>query len=212
MKWFKHISTASNDPVIHEAIQKFGPLGYWFYFGILELIATNFDPRLPGKLTISWLQVQRLFISRRLTVQQLLLYFSTKGKLVYEDQGDTVLIYVPKFEVLADQYTKRTLLKSANIVHTPMRTNYTINRIDKDKTPDTNVSNKQRSGVSSNEYTSSDEEHDVAGAFPQGGSSTSAPDPDPPPEEEHLLEELAHRVTERRRELGLDPDIGRRRR
>ena len=105
------MTNASDDPVIHEAIAEFGPLGYWFFFGILELIGKNFNPKTPGKLEISWKQMQRLFHKSHTNVQILLNYFSTKGKLTWQDRGSTIIIYVPKFKDFADEYTKRRLIE-----------------------------------------------------------------------------------------------------
>jgi len=109
MKWFAHHSNASEDPVIFEATERFGALAYWVYFGILELMASNFNPKMPGNFSGSWKQIRNKFKCYSSSLEPILNYYQSKSKFRYIREGDSITINCPKFKEFIDDYTKRKI-------------------------------------------------------------------------------------------------------
>lgn len=103
MKWFKHISDASEDLFIQDIESKFGDFGYAFWFKTLELIALHGK---DGVLEISWNVYQKKLHKRRTQVELLLNFCSTYSKLNFSSNENTVIISCKKFTEMTDNYTK----------------------------------------------------------------------------------------------------------
>ena len=43
MKWFKHLTGSLKDPMVSDAITEFGGDGYLVFFGILDMMAEDFN-------------------------------------------------------------------------------------------------------------------------------------------------------------------------
>jgi len=137
MKWYKHYIGSARDPVIYEAWSKFGPLAYAVFHIILELMGDNFNPENVGEINLSWTQINFEMRSYRKRVEKILMFYQDKGKFIVKIEGDNVTIKCPKFEELTDNYTKRLLIEkyeqTTNKLHTGVRRDYSINRIDKNR-------------------------------------------------------------------------------
>ena len=80
MKWFKHLTGSLNNSIIAQAIEIFGGDGYLVFFGILEMMADEFDVQDPGKVVLRMKKVRRnLQLSRQKTVK-ILAFFDQKAK------------------------------------------------------------------------------------------------------------------------------------
>ena len=92
MKWFKHLTGSLNNSDIFEAIERFGSDGYLVFFGTLELMADEFDPKNPGISRISTKKLTKnLQLSRQKTVK-ILKYFHEKRRIFIEEQGPYLLL------------------------------------------------------------------------------------------------------------------------
>jgi len=111
LKWFRHMTHARRDPVIAEAMQLFGNNGYAVYFIILELIGENYSVESPGKLKISWTQVQLESHLRRTSLKRILSFYSEKSKFSFNYDDTYVWINCPKFKEFTDDYYQRLLNK-----------------------------------------------------------------------------------------------------
>ena len=109
MKWVMHKTNSRRDPAIKRAMNRWGIAGYGYFWILVELLGENHNENSVGKLLISWVQVQQELHLRRTSVQLLLNFFQEEKKVLWEDKGENVFIYMPKFINYSDTYTKRVL-------------------------------------------------------------------------------------------------------
>jgi len=48
MKWYKHLTSSINNTFIRELLYEFGGDGYLLYFGIMEIYADRYSPKMDG--------------------------------------------------------------------------------------------------------------------------------------------------------------------
>jgi len=110
MKWFKHISDSLDDPFIFGLINKFGGDGYLVFFGVLEIYSREFKPKLNWNL-----QITRAYLKQKLHKRQdtliikILKVIQNSGKWEITFKDDQVIIFIPKFIELIDNWTKTKL-------------------------------------------------------------------------------------------------------
>lgn len=112
MKWFKHLSSASEDLFVRQLEDKFGDSGYAQWFKLLEIIATHGN---GGKVEVTWSYLQEKFRRRRTGVQLFLNFCSTSKKISVTRVKDKVIIECKKFAEYADNYTKYDGLSSKRL-------------------------------------------------------------------------------------------------
>lgn len=104
MKWYKHISDSLDDPFIFDLIEEFGGDGYLVFFGVLEIYAREFLPeknwKLDGSLAFF---AQKLHVSVSKFKKIILKIY--KWELLIT--GNRIIIYIPKFTNLLDEWTAR---------------------------------------------------------------------------------------------------------
>ncbi len=115
MKWFKHITDSLDDPFIQDLMDEFGSDGYLVFFGILEMMGREFDPKSPGKVTLP-----RRFCRRKLRlswqkISTILEFCEQNNRFFVEDNGRQVTINCPKLKDLTDNWTKRLLRSSSEV-------------------------------------------------------------------------------------------------
>ena len=103
---------------VRRLVEQYKGTGYMIYFGILELMGSNFRPETPGVLRTNWTQIQYIFRVQRKTVKKVLKYIENEGKFRVYEEGDTIVITCPKFAELADRYAKRVLRERSESVDT----------------------------------------------------------------------------------------------
>lgn len=110
MKWFKHLSHSLDDQFICELMDEFGSDGYVVFFGVLEILASEFDVKLPGEVTLKWSYLRRKV---RLSTQKLkkILNFCEKNHVFLVNnnhpEGRKVTIKSVRFSEVCDEYTQR---------------------------------------------------------------------------------------------------------
>ena len=131
MKWFKHISDSLDDPFIFDLMVEFGADGYLVFFGVLEIYAREFKPELGWKL-----RVTRAYLKQKLSKRQdkllinSLKYIQNSGKWEIGITDKDVVIFIPKFTELLDEWTMRKLGSHSGVTPKILGT-------DKDKDKDT---------------------------------------------------------------------------
>lgn len=110
MKWFKHISDSLDDPFIFSLMDKFGDIGYLVFFGVLEIYAREFKPELNWKLNVTRAYLRQKLHKRQDTlIINCLKHIKNSGKWQIEFKDEQVIIFIPKFTQLIDEWTKRKL-------------------------------------------------------------------------------------------------------
>ena len=112
MKWVQHKSNSRRDPTLKRAMDRWQHAGYACFWILIELMAENHNTKSVGKLLISWKQVQQEFNKRRTFVQLYLDFLQGENKLLWEDRGENIWVYMPNFIKYSDRYTKQKLRES----------------------------------------------------------------------------------------------------
>jgi len=129
MKWYKHISDSLDDPFIFDLITQFGADGYLVFFGVLEIYSREFKTEDNWKLTVTQPYLTTKLHKRQSTlVIKILKHIQNSGKWEIDFNNDQVIIFIPKFTELLDDWSQRKL--RSNSVVTPKILN--VNKI-KDK-------------------------------------------------------------------------------
>lgn len=131
MKWYKHISDSLDDPFIFDLMERYGSDGYLTFFGVLEIYAREFKAEDGWKLTITRRYLKQKLVKRQDTlIIKSLEHIKNSGKWNVEINDDQIVIFIPKFTELLDDWTIRKL--RSNSVVTPK-----ILTTDKDTDTDT---------------------------------------------------------------------------
>jgi hypothetical protein len=155
MKWFKHLSGSHKDSIIFEAIEKFGGDGYLVFFGILEMMADEFDIHQPETVTISIKKLTNFFQISRKKLTKILDFFDKKSQefngnksFFVEFNENHVKIICKRFAELADNHTAHELKKTSKSLQSHFETTSPQDiKIKKDKEDNTD----KESLISSNE-------------------------------------------------------------
>jgi len=111
MKWIKHFANAHNNLKFQPIIEKYGWVGYAWYWILLELVAEQgADFRITGSK--GWIyHSARLF---ELSDESLKEYLDllAKNKLISRKALSNNTLYIPKMKEYADEYTKKVRSKS----------------------------------------------------------------------------------------------------
>lgn len=106
MKWFKHMSDASDTVFIQEAEARFGDAGYSVWFKLLELISKENGNELTGRVEVSVFVLCQKLRKRETSVDQLLNFYSTQTSLTWDKNNQKYIIEIPKLLRLQDNYQK----------------------------------------------------------------------------------------------------------
>ncbi len=135
MKWFKHISDSLDDPFIFDLMDKFGADGYLVFFGVLEIYSREFKSELNWNLSVTRSQLRSKFHKRQDTlIINCLKHIQNSGKWDVSFKEGQVIIFIPKFTEIIDEWTKRKL--SSGSVVTPKKHKLNKNKeeeVDKEK-------------------------------------------------------------------------------
>lgn len=106
--YFRHSINARNDEVLIDAMNKFGPKAYFFWFALLEICAEQWcqDSKVVFIFHESRLY-QELKCNRR-TLKPLLNYFQSSSKLVWNQSGTSLKVEIPKLLEYIGSYGKNS--------------------------------------------------------------------------------------------------------
>ncbi len=118
MRWYKHSTGSHDDPDISDAWDELGDFGYVGFFVILEIYGQEFTHRNNE----DFIDISQTFLRRKLRkssgkVQLLLDFFSKRDRIISKINGDRIMLKVPKFIELADNWGTRKL-RSNSVVTT----------------------------------------------------------------------------------------------
>lgn len=106
MKWFKHMSSASDDEFLDGIIDDFGLEGYARWWLILEAIASQMDGSNKCSVTYSWGKWQSILRGKRNKLGTFLERLENESKINLKQTGNKLEIECPKLLKLRDNYTK----------------------------------------------------------------------------------------------------------
>lgn len=113
MKWFKHMTAASDDLFVRDLERKFGDAGYVFWFKTLELIGAHGK---EGTVVVSWDNYCETLRKRKMVIRRLLDYCVTNNHLTFVDVSEeSVKITCKRFAEIADNYHKYDGLSSKRL-------------------------------------------------------------------------------------------------
>lgn len=113
MKWFKHISDSLDDPFIVELLDEFGAEAYLVFFGIIEIYSREFSPENSWKLDVTLQFFHRKLHTSPSKLKKILSKI-TKWNVEYKD--NRVIIFIPKFKELLDNWTVRKIQKEDELL------------------------------------------------------------------------------------------------
>lgn len=114
MKWFRHMSSASDDEFISGIEDLFGWEGYGRWWKLLEIIAKQMDETDRCHAEYSWVKWQSFLKGKRNKLETFLVHCQNKRKIKLEQNGDILRIICPKLLELRDNYTKDLQATSIN--------------------------------------------------------------------------------------------------
>lgn len=117
MKWFKHSVDSHDDPDISDAEDLFGDAGYVIFFKILELYAREFNhTSTDGNIKFSFGFLKRKLRKSSAKVEQTLNFYQKKQRIFFQKCDDGFIINVPKFIEIADNWAKRKVSKTTELL------------------------------------------------------------------------------------------------
>ena len=114
MKWFKHLADSHNDPDLCVAREKFGHAALTVFWLTLELYAKEFDhydPGTDGFIRLSWVDYRNKLRIKTKQTEFILTFYQNRGRIISKRDGEYLLVKIPKFVDMADEYTARKMLK-----------------------------------------------------------------------------------------------------
>lgn len=106
MKWFRHMSAASDDEFISGIEDEFGWEGYGRWWKLLEIIAKQMDETDRCYAEYSWVKWQSSLKGKRNKLETFLVHCQNKRKIKLEQTENVLKIICPKLLELRDNYTK----------------------------------------------------------------------------------------------------------
>lgn len=94
-------------------MDEFGSDGYLTFFGILEILADEFDVEKPGEVTLSWRYLRRKLRLSTQKLKKILKYCEDSGIFIVSIRERDVNIKSLKFSDICDEYTQRIIRKEA---------------------------------------------------------------------------------------------------
>lgn len=125
MKWFKHLTGSLKDPMIADLISEYGGNGYLVFFGILDMMAEDYDEDNPGIATFSVNYLTRnLHISQK-NLRKILTFINNypkkNGKIYHTINGSKITLTCPKLKDLVDEWTKKKLRSNSGVTTDSLR-------------------------------------------------------------------------------------------
>lgn len=134
MEWFKHPTGSHDDPDLSDAWDKFGDAGVVIFWVVLEIYGNEFNSLSEcGTMDVSIKFLERKLRRRWSAVAPKLVWFQSRGRILFEVVGDRVKIRIPKFLDLASNWTKRTKKPTEAPTEAPQEQPTAKNRIEEKK-------------------------------------------------------------------------------
>lgn len=115
MKWFRHMTDASQDPFMRVIRCEFGLEGIARWWILLETVAANMDKTDRCGIALPWSEWQRILVGKRKKLDTYLLRIEFLRKIDLEENGNILEIRIPNLLKIRDEYTRKS-------GHTPVAT------------------------------------------------------------------------------------------
>jgi len=109
MKWFKHMSDASNGSDLTLLEEEFGLEGYARWFKLLEAVSQNADPK-KGRWSCAhpWSKWQTILKGKRTTLETFLEYLGNNFGINQKLNGNVLEIEIPNLKKFKDEYSRKS--------------------------------------------------------------------------------------------------------
>jgi hypothetical protein len=107
MRWFKHLTIASQNPLIAEIEDKFGLEGYARYFKLIEAIAANMKNGGEPKLALPWSKWQMILKGKRNKLCSFLEHLANQSEIKLTQTGNILEIVFPNIKKYMDEWQSR---------------------------------------------------------------------------------------------------------
>jgi len=111
MKWFKHNTNVLQDPDMIKLIDKYGSAGYFIYFGLLELIASNYTIKLNQTIEFPINYLKQVFKVPQNVLIGILTQIKETHKIPLKIMNNKIVITYKKIPPFVDEYTRKQLKK-----------------------------------------------------------------------------------------------------
>lgn len=109
MRWFKHLTNASEDPMIAEIEELFGLEGYARWMKLLEAVGQHMGKGNEGcSVAYPWSKWQTILKGKRNKLSSFLEHLQNKRRINLKQNGEILEIEVPELASLRDEYTKKS--------------------------------------------------------------------------------------------------------
>ncbi len=108
VKWFKHMSDASDDAFIEGLEDKFGWEGYGRWWKLLEIIARAMDKNNEPFAVHSWVKWSLFLKGKQNKLSLFLVHCQNEGRITLEQNGNILKIICPKLLELRDEHSRRS--------------------------------------------------------------------------------------------------------
>lgn len=118
--WHKYIVGSLDDPDISDAIELFGSDAYLVFFGVLEIMSLEFNPKNPGNCTVSLSFLKKKLRLSVKKVTKILHFFSERQRIYFKIQNNLSLNMIeldcPKYKEIMAEYAKKLVEKHGKIL------------------------------------------------------------------------------------------------
>ena len=107
MRWFKHMSSARNDPAMRKLLAEYGYEGYGVYWSVLEKISENLDSRNGTAATMTpkqWANSGEISTQK---FKKIVKFLTESGQFFSANIGIYLKIDCPKLLKYRDEYQKK---------------------------------------------------------------------------------------------------------
>ncbi len=108
IRWFKHISKSSDDPILSDIEAKFGITGYARFFKMIEAIAESMKKDSPPSLSLSvnrWCEILR---AKKKILRTFLEHCQNVSRIKQELNGNILTITYPNILKYKDEYQQKS--------------------------------------------------------------------------------------------------------
>lgn len=108
MDWFQHSTGSHEDPDLSDAWDKFGDAAVTVFWTTLEIYGKEYkNTDSDGNLRLSLGFVSRNMRRKFSKFQKIFEFFQERGRILFQLDGDYIIINIPKFVKIASNWTKR---------------------------------------------------------------------------------------------------------
>lgn len=113
--WFQHDSNSLLNGDIFDGMKKHGDSAYVIYFGLLEIMSRNFEPKTPEKSIISCKSIEQDLCRKWAEIEPVLNFFCLRKRFKYRCKVvhgvDMIILSNKKYGETTSEYAKKIVRK-----------------------------------------------------------------------------------------------------